>query len=132
MFRNAVREDFRATCAYCLLEERWAAGAENFEIDHFRPRALFPGLALAFYNLYWSCHPCNKIKASKWPSESIRKTGVGFVDLCLDDFDEHFIEQPSGQWLGKTASANYTIDALRLNRIHLVELRRGLRGKWPV
>ena len=32
-FRAAVREDFRATCAYCLLEEKWAAGLENFEID---------------------------------------------------------------------------------------------------
>ena len=129
LFRTAVRENFRATCAYCLIEEKWAAGPENFEIDHFRPRSLFPDLVLSFYNLFWSCHPCNKIKGSKWPSLSLRKAGVSFVDLCFDEFDEHFIEQPSGEWLGKTASAHYTIDALRLNRLHLVELRRKLRDK---
>jgi len=47
-----VREDFRATCAYCPLEEIWAAGVENFEVDHFRPQALFPELRASYYNLY--------------------------------------------------------------------------------
>ncbi len=51
LFRSSVREDFRETCAYCLLEERWAAGLENFELDHFRPKSIFPQLTLSFYNL---------------------------------------------------------------------------------
>ena len=59
LFRSPVRQDFRATCAYCLFEEKWAAGLENFELDHFRPKSLFPQLSFSFYNLYWSCHVCN-------------------------------------------------------------------------
>ena len=88
-FREHVREDFRKTCAYCLLEETWAAGPEYFELDHFQPKSLFP--------------------------------------LCTFTFVKHFVEQKNGKWRGKTLSAKYTIDSLRLNRPHLIELRVLLR-----
>ena len=123
-FRAAVRDDFRSSCAYCLLNEKWAAGKENFEIDHFRPQSLFPQLALSFYNLYWSCHVCNKFKGPQWPSKELQRAGTGFVDLCEEEFADHFTEMPNGVWVGKTLSAIYSIEALRLNRTHLVELRR--------
>ncbi|MFN0101293.1 MAG: HNH endonuclease [Bryobacteraceae bacterium] len=129
LFRAAVREDFRATCAYCLLDEKWAAGLENFELDHFRPQSKFPYLALNFYNLYWSCHVCNKTKGAHWPSQVLLDMGIGFVDLCSADFADHFVERPSGEWRGMSQSASYTIDALRLNRPHLVDLRRLLRRR---
>jgi hypothetical protein len=121
--RPYVREDFRKTCAYCLLEETWAAGLENFELDHFRPKSLFPQLALSYYNLYWSCHVCNRLKRDIWPARRLLKQGIFFVDLCVSAFDEHFVEQKNGKWRGKTLAAKYTIDSLRLNRPHLVELR---------
>jgi uncharacterized protein (TIGR02646 family) len=127
LFRLAVREDFHETCAYCLLSERWAAGVENFELDHFRPRAVFPQLLLNYYNLYWSCHVCNRIKHALWPSPALQQRGITFVDLCVDNFDDHFLEDPSGRWLPRTPSAEYTIDVLRLNRPHLVTLRAFLR-----
>jgi hypothetical protein len=118
-----VRQDFERRCGYCLLEEIWAGGEENFELDHFRPRSLFPELVADFYNLYYACHPCNHLKGDKWPSEALQNAGIGFVDLCKDDFDTHFVEQPDGTWTPLTLSAAYTIDSLRLNRSHLVELR---------
>jgi hypothetical protein len=68
LFRPYVREDFPATCAYCLLQAFFAAG--------------------------------------------------------VDKFDMHFEATPDGRWIGRTLSAKYTIDALRLNRPHLVELRQ--------
>lgn len=94
----------------------------------FRPKSLFPQLALSFYNLYWSCHVCNNVKGSQWPSPALRDVGIAFVDLCAADFAGHFTEKRNGEWLGKTLSANYSIDALRLNRPHLVEIRRLIRG----
>ncbi len=126
-FREYVREDFRSTCAYCLLEERWAAGEENFELDHFRPQSLFPELRMSYYNLYWSCHVCNRMKRDLWPSRELLRAGIGFVDLCAAAFDEHFVEQRNGKWRGRTLAAKYTIDVMRLNRSHLVELRLILR-----
>lgn len=130
-FRTPVREDFRATCAYCLLEEKWAAGLENFELDHFRPQSKFPELYLNFYNLYWACHVCNRTKGIHWPAPKHKGIEITFVDLCTDDFDAHFVEHPNGEWLGKTQSAKYTIESLRLNRPHLVEIRRLLKRLYP-
>jgi hypothetical protein len=131
-FRAFVREDFRETCAYCLLKELFAGGQDNYEVDHFRPQSLFPDDAQNYYNLYWACHPCNKIKRITWPSFALLERGIGFVDLCADDFELHFEELGDGRWVGKTISARYTIDALRLNRSHLVEIRgliRQLNGR---
>ncbi|MBS1835653.1 MAG: HNH endonuclease [Acidobacteria bacterium] len=122
-FRENVRRDFRRTCAYCLLEEIWAAGLENFEIDHFRPRSLFPEYETSYYNLYWSCHVCNRLKRDYWPSPDLIERGYTFVDLCETAFDEHFALVETGEWHAKTKAAEYTIDLLRLNRPHLVALR---------
>ncbi len=130
-FRPFVRQDFRETCAYCLLEEFLAAGAENFELDHFRPRSLFPHFQDDYYNLYYACHPCNRIKHQKWPSLALEALGIGFVDLCADDFSTHFQELDDGRWIGLTLRASFTIDALRLNRAHLVEIRYWLRQPKP-
>jgi len=52
---------------------------------------------------------------------------VRFCDLCAQRFANHFVELKNGKWRGRTPSARYTIDALRLNRAHLVELRLVLR-----
>jgi hypothetical protein len=109
------------------LEEFLAAGLENFELDHFRPRSLFPDSFGDYYNLYYCCHPCNRIKHDKWPHSEFASKGIGLVDLCSDDFQTHYEEAGDGQWIGRTLSAKYTIDALRLNRPHLVELRQLLK-----
>jgi uncharacterized protein (TIGR02646 family) len=126
-YRPHVRSDFEKTCAYCLLQELWAGGEENFELDHFKPRNPFTALIKDFYNLYWSCHPCNHIKWGYWPSEELQEQGIGFVDLCQDDFETHFVEKDDGTWEGLTPSARYTIDVLNLNRPHLKEIRRRIR-----
>ncbi len=127
-FRSFVRGDFRECCAYCLLPELLAAGEENFELDHFQPRSLFPDRTHDFYNIYYSCHPCNHIKHDKWPSEELQAGGIGFVDLCLEDFAQHFEERDDGTWVPLTRSAAYTIKTLRLNRDHLVRIRRMKRA----
>ena len=126
-YRSHVQIDFAKTCAYCLLQELMTGGEENFELDHFKPKRVFPLLIKDFYNLYWSCHPCNHIKRDYWPSVALSRRGIGFVDLCEDDFGTHFLEKDDGTWEGLTPSAEYTIDALNLNRPHLKEIRRLVR-----
>jgi len=122
-FRQHVRLDFESRCAYCLIAELLAGGEENFELDHFRPKSKFPKEELNFYNLYYVCHPCNNIKRNKWPSSAHQKKGIGFVDLCATDFDAVFEEDKKGGWRGLNDSAWFTIDMLRLNRRHLLEIR---------
>jgi hypothetical protein len=123
-YRFYARIDFERRCAYCLLREIFAGGIENFELDHFRPKSRFPKEESNFYNLYYSCHPCNRIKHDTWPSQILQDQGIIFVDLCADNFEMHFQEQPDGTWKPLTPAASYTIDELRLNRRHLVQIRQ--------
>ena len=106
------------------MPELHAGGEENFELDHFRPQSQFPDRARDFHNLYWSCHVCNKLnhKGSNWPSPELQSQGIGFVDFCCDDFHTHY-QLSNGFWMPLTASAKYTIQNIKLNRTHLVELR---------
>lgn len=128
-YRPFVREDFRECCAYCLLHEVLAGGADNFELDHFRPRSLpeFANRVNDFYNIYYSCHVCNHTKGRRWPSEELTSLGYRFVDLCVEDFSQHFHEEVDGFWTPLTRPGEYTSNRLRLNRKHLVELRSLLR-----
>jgi uncharacterized protein (TIGR02646 family) len=123
--RAQVRQDFVRTCAYCLLEEFYAAGKENFELDHFRPKSRpeFSHLINNFYNLYYCCHPCNKKKGSIWPSQEQSALGFRFLDFCEDEFEEHYRKLPDGRWEALTSAAEYTMIHLRLNRSHLVRIR---------
>ena len=128
-YRPFVREDFEECCAYCLLHEILAAGQESFELDHFRPRSLpgFAALAHDFYNLYYTCRPCNLLKGNAWPDHSLEAAGYGFLDLCAETFSAHFQEESDGSWLPLSRRAEYTLERLRLNRTHLVKIRRYLR-----
>ncbi|MBZ5530074.1 MAG: hypothetical protein LAO20_01465 [Acidobacteriia bacterium] len=125
-FRPYVRADFQHRCAYCLFWELLAAGEENFELDHFRPKSLFPDDAQNFYNIYYACHPCNHLKRDLWPSKDMERRGLRLVDLCKDEFEAHFQLCSDGHLQGLTDAGRYTIDALRLNRKHLVRLREML------
>src|SRR2546429_5003613 len=97
-FRRFVREDFTRQCAYCLMSEVLAGGKENFELDHFRPKSLFSHMLNDFYNIYYSCHPCNHTKRDAWPPPELESRGISLVDLCKDDFSFHFSAMPDGRW----------------------------------
>src|SRR5689334_6831807 len=122
-FRPFVREDFSRQCAFCLFSELLAGGEENFELDHFRPKHRFPDLLNDFYNLYYSCHPCNHVKRDSWPTQALEERGFRFVDLCKEEFTSHFNAEKTGIWHGLTNPGEYTIDKLNLNRQHLVTVR---------
>ncbi len=126
-YRSLVRDDFSECCAYCLLHELLAGGASNFELDHFRPKSLFPDLIDDYFNLYYSCHVCNQYKGATWPSAELAENGYGYLDFCRESFSTHFREEADGSWVPLTPLAEYTEARLRLNRPHLVEIRRLLR-----
>jgi len=128
-YRLLVREDFAECCAYCLLHELLAGGEGNFQLDHLRPKSLkrFANLVHDFYNLYYSCSVCNRYKSNSWPLPELEARGYGFVDFCAEDFSTHFKEEANGSWIPLTPRAEYTIARIRLNRPHLIEIRRLLQ-----
>ena len=122
-YRTDVRIDFCECCAYCLLHEILAAGKENFELDHFRPKSKFPHLETEYSNIYYSCHSCNKAKWSHWPNEALTNLGFRYIDLCSEIHSDHFREEQDGRWTPLTKAAEYTAEKIRLNRPHLVQIR---------
>jgi len=124
--RRFVREDFSECCAYCLLHELVAHGQENFELDHFRPKSLFPALINDYFNLYYACHVCNHRKRDFWPDSGLEAAGYRFLDFCQELFSTHF-QEADGRLIPLTAAAAYTVEKLDLNRPHLIQVRTLLR-----
>ena len=127
-YRPFLRRDFDFRCAYCLRHEFFFGGGEAGEIDHFRPRHLFPELLTVYGNLYWSCRKCNAVKGGVWPSAVQTERGLRFLDPCADDPADHWQTDAAGTLTALTPPGRYTIRHIRLNRSTLVQFRRFLFG----
>ena len=125
-YRAGVREDFECCCAYCLRHEEWGGGAEHYELDHFKPKKLFPELVNDFNNIYYCCHRCNKRKHCSWPSERELNSGAAFVDLCQDNFNNHYLVLENGKLEFLTRAAEYTAKKLRLNSDEMIKQRANI------
>jgi hypothetical protein len=127
-YRPFLRRDFEFRCAYCLRHEFFFGGGEAGEIDHFRPRHLFPEMKTVYPNLYWSCRKCNTFKGGKWPSEAQTARGLRFLDPCTEDSDDHWQTRADGSLTPLTPVGQYTVRQIRLDRPTLTEFRRFLFG----
>lgn len=56
-------------CPYCNRQYTFTISTDNAntrpQFDHFKPKSIYPYLALSFYNLVPSCPTCNHIKREK-------------------------------------------------------------------
>ena len=58
------------TCIYCNAQYAYAAnyGKDvyvNYELDHWKPKSIYPFLCTSFFNLQPCCSKCNKLKSNK-------------------------------------------------------------------
>lgn len=127
-YRPFLRRDFDFRCAYCLRHEFFFGGGEAGEVDHFRPRHLFPALLNDYDNLYWSCRKCNAVKGRTWPSADQTERGLRFLDPCGDDQTHHWQAHTDGTLTALTLPGQYTIRHIRLDRPTLVPFRAFLFG----
>ena len=123
-YRKLIRVDFAKCCSYCLLPEIKAAGEENFEIDHRKPKSLFPLEASTYTNLYYACHPCNHTKSNHWPPDTLLRKGVTYIDFCQESFSDNYSIDTFGKLHPLNRSAKYTLMRIRLNRLHLLKIRK--------
>ena len=123
-FRDELELAFQGLCAYC---EQFDPG----EVEHFRPKSVFPHDVYVWANWLFACHACNQAKGEKWPD-------VGYVDPCAagnTERPEHYfyfairsgriIERPGLSCLEK-CKAQRMIKDLKLNEWYQVEERK----KW--
>ena len=61
-YRPWLRDEFTFRCVYCLRREEWGLVRGSYHLDHFRPQAHNPKVALDYGNLLYACISCNSAK----------------------------------------------------------------------
>ena len=95
---------------------------EGFHLDHFRPQHRFPEIRNSPFNLVLACPACNTSKSKDWPDDEISE--IGYIDPFENDRRDYFIVEGTGELRAARIEAEYSIEALKLNRLTRVQLRR--------
>ncbi|NUQ77797.1 MAG: HNH endonuclease [Polyangiaceae bacterium] len=121
--REEVIREGRYRCGYCLTSAR--VTGTPMEIDHIIPESL-GGLTVK-ENLWPTCSMCNDHKGNRFAArDPLTGEVVRLFDPRRQLWSEHFCWSAGGDMIfGKTPTGRATIAAVRLNRVELVEARRG-------
>jgi hypothetical protein len=130
-WREVVAERAGGRCEYCQSPRAFAH--ENFSIEHVLPRSK-EGKS-SFENLALSCQGCNNHKYTKTEAvDPLSHEMVPIFNPRLHLWREHFRWSDDGTIvIGITSIGRATVEALQLNRVMLVNLRRVLvnSGEHP-
>ena len=122
ILKQAVSTRAKNYCEYCRSPERFAT--ESFTVDHIKPRQA--GGETTLDNLAWSCFGCNAHKHTK-TDDIDPEVGekVALFNPRQQVWTEHFAwSDDLTEVIGKTPCGRATINALHLNRMGVVNLRR--------
>lgn len=129
--RREVKDRAGGICEYCRSREDFSG--QSFCLEHIAPRVA--GGETIAENLAYSCQGCNAHKATRTEAEdSLTKVVVQLFNPRTMLWSEHFIwNEDYSEIIGITPTGRATVEALKLNRRGLVNLRRVLfaAGKHP-
>jgi hypothetical protein len=98
-------------------------GADNFGVDHYRPRKRFPELATTYSNLFYCCNCCNSRKSDFWPTaDQIR--GEKFIPNPCDHVMFEHLQYSRAVIRLKTAAGRHAETILDFNDPDSVAYRR--------
>jgi hypothetical protein len=115
--REQVRRRAQCACEFCGVSE--INSGNPLTIDHFCPRS--KGGSDDLENLIYACPACNQYKQDYWPRTGTAST---LWNPRQEPASQHFLEQADGQLTPLTATGEFTINRLRLNRSQLVAARQ--------
>ena len=123
--RRAVFERALWICEYCRCPE--AVGTVSFQVEHIAPHGR--GGTSSLENLACSCPGCNSHKAARTHSlDPVTGDNVSLFSPRTQRWSEHFAwSEDYLIIIGLTPVGRATIEALRLNRPGVQNLRRVLR-----
>lgn len=122
--KEAVRSRARGICEYCHSQESFAT--QSFSVDHIIPPQAGGGDGED--NLAFACQGCNNHKYNRTTAiDPVTDELVRLFHPRLDRWDDHFIwSHDFTRVVGLTPVGRATVQALQLNRVGLVNLRRTL------
>jgi uncharacterized protein (TIGR02646 family) len=83
-----LRKELRAmagashTCMYCDHNE-------PTDVEHFRPKSVFPDKTFSWMNMLWVCTTCNRLKLNSFPPSNC--LGAELIDPVVDSVWDYFI-----------------------------------------
>jgi hypothetical protein len=120
-YKPFLQKEFNHTCIYCMLTDSLPK-ADNFGVEHYQPKKLFPQLSTIYSNLFYACNCCNRRKSDFWPSSHQFALGQFIPNPCdhvmFDHlrYDGHIVK-------GHSDSGRFAVDLLDLNDEKSLEYR---------
>lgn len=110
-------------CMFC-------SGSEASQVEHFRPKAVFPLDAMKWENFLWACGICNQSKSDRFPPET--EPGEPIINPLEEDVWSFFFIDEFGNLTARwrpdlddvDPRASKTIEILALDRDALQESRQ--------
>ena len=120
--RNAVIERARGCCEYCMSQLRYSM--QSFSIEHVVP--FDKGGETVLENLALACQGCNNHKYTKTEGyDPVSRKMAPLYNPRKQEWKEHFAWNDDFTIIvGTSPTGRATVDALRLNRPGLVNLRQ--------
>jgi uncharacterized protein (TIGR02646 family) len=129
-FRGAARDEVvEKLKAMCSGIERCMYCEDSFgtAIEHFQPKADYPGYAFEWFNYLWACSHCNSnLKRDRFP---LGDAGVPMLidPTVVDPLDHLALSVTTGEYIPLDASGATSIEVFGLNREVCL---RGRRAAW--
>jgi len=148
--KNALQVIYNQKCAYCEDDLR----NQFSQVEHFRPKSIYPWLGLSWGNLLLSCEICNNSKSNVFQISAKKRSTYNGEKLnelhCIsteydkseepllinpenetaESLKEHFtFEISTAQFVAKTERMKYTIETCDLNRDGLCKIRLSIRNQ---
>ncbi len=120
--KKKVSERAKGLCEYCLLPE--SHSVSTFELEHINP--ISNGGKTTLRNLAWACSGCNKYKSHRVSIiDSETGEAISLFNPRKDNWNKHFaLSEDFLKIVPLTAKGRVTVDALKLNRKGLINLRK--------
>jgi hypothetical protein len=124
--RLRIQDRAQGRCEYCQHSDRFACAP--FACEHVVPKAA--GAGDSFDQLAWACPACNGHKHAKTHGRDPRNgRRTRLFNPRRQAWKRHFRWLEGGLLMqGRTAAGRATVEALRLNRDELANLRLALGG----
>lgn len=121
-YKPHVQSEFGRKCIYCLMPDS-LKGEDNFGVEHYKPKSIFPELERVWGNLFYACNPCNRRKGNYWPEISKK-----FVPNPCDHVMFSHMKFDGADVIGKSEAGRFTIELLDLNDKDIIEYRENVIG----
>lgn len=129
--RKAVAEQAKGCCEYCRSQEKFST--QSFSTEHITPRSRGGGSVAG--NLAFACQGCNAHKYNKIEGiDPLSKENAPLFHPRRQKWTDHFgWSSDFSLIIGFTPTGRSTVEALKLNREGLINLRKILyaAGEHP-